>query len=220
MADAPLPGDRAWAVLHANAPDTEEWQPRRNFLVVASGPRLAQIHARTEANGHITLTHPDADPTTIDPERDGEKLKAWISPLWDSDRPAPARLVRAPAKGMADNGEAEVAILNLASLRALSDKLGQDLDIGRFRGNLVVDGLGPWGEFDLIGRSIRLGGATLEVTRPTDRCRAPDANPLTGRRDANVLRALEDGWGHRDFGVYARVSQGGRVRAGDELDLI
>jgi hypothetical protein len=36
-------------------------------------------------------------------------------------------------------------------------------------------------------------------------------------RDANVLRALEDGWGHRDFGVYATVGTGGTVTVGDEV---
>jgi hypothetical protein len=51
---------------------------------------------------------------------------------------------------------------------------------------------------------------------PIGRCRATEANPSTGRRDAPTLAALEDGWGHTRFGVYAMVRKGGLVAVGDE----
>jgi MOSC domain-containing protein YiiM len=35
--------------------------------------------------------------------------------------------------------------------------------------------------------------------------------------DADTLGALEDGYGHQDFGVYARVIGGGRVALGDPV---
>lgn len=215
-AQAPLPGDRAWAVLHQNAAeDSAVWQPRRNFLVVASGPRLAQVVSASLPDGRISVTHPDAAPLIFDPATEGEALLAWAKPLWPEERPAPTRLVKAPEQGMADNGEAQVAILNLSSLRALSEKVGKPLQIERFRGNLIVDGLPPWGEFDLVGKTIRIGAASFSVTERIERCRATEASPETGTRDADTLRALEDGWGHRDFGIYATVTEGGRVAVGD-----
>ena len=81
-----------------------------------------------------------------------------------------------------------------------------------------MDGLPPWGEFDWIGRRIRIGGVAFDVTERIERCRATEANPDTGTRDANTLRALEDGWGHRDFGVYATVAEDGRVAVGDAVE--
>lgn len=218
-ANAPLPGDRAWALLHDNAPDTDEWQPRRNYLVVASGPQLAAIKAVTGKDGRITLTHPDRPPLTIAPETDGEALKQWVQPIWPAERPQPQRLAKAPPQGMADNGQAQVSLLSLSSLRALSQKLNHPLTPERFRGNLVVDGLAPWEEFDLIGKTIRIGNATLHVTDRIERCRATEANTETGKRDCNPLRALEDGWNHRDFGVYATVTQGGQIATGDQVTL-
>ncbi|MGB3555621.1 MAG: MOSC domain-containing protein [Jannaschia sp.] len=215
-ASAPLPGDRAWALLHGEAEDTDAWQPRRNFLVTASGPRLAQVEAVTEG-GRITLTHPQEGTLTIDPGRDGARLIDWVRPLWPEDRPVPMRLAKAPPEGMADNGQAQVAILNRASLRALSERVGQKLEETRFRGNLVLDGLPPWGEFDWIGTMIRIGPVTLRVTDRIGRCRATEASPVTGRRDADTLAALRDGWGHRDFGVYATVLGGGKVTVGDAV---
>lgn len=219
QADRPLPGDRAWALLHEGAGDTDDWQPRRNFLVVASGPRLAQLTARSLPDGRILLEHPDLTPLTVDPARDGAALVAWVRPIWPEDRPAPRRLVAAPPQGMADNGAAQVAILNSASLEALSARVGQQLDIGRFRGNIVLDGLPAWGEFDWIGHEIAIGDIRLEITDRIERCRATEADPATGQRNANTLGALRDGWGHQDFGVYATVRSGGEMTVGDEVTL-
>ena len=37
------------------------------------------------------------------------------------------------------------------------------LAMERFRGNVWLDGLAPFAEFDLVGRDLRVGGATLRV---------------------------------------------------------
>jgi uncharacterized protein YcbX len=217
--DAPLPGDRAWAVRHARAEARDGWLPRRNFLVVASGPNLARVTAQSRPDGRIALTHPDRPPLVIEPDRDEDALIAWIRPLWPDRQAAPARLVRAPAKGMADNGEAQISLLSLRSLRVLSQRLGHPLDPRRFRGNLWLDGLAPWEEFDLIGRTVAIGPVEIEITDRIERCRATEANPETGQRDANLLRLLEDGYGHRDFGVYGTVRSGGSLHRGNEVQL-
>jgi uncharacterized protein YcbX len=47
------------------------------------------------------------------------------------------------------------------------------------------------------------------------RCKATTVSPATGRPDADTLGALESGWGHQDFGIYAEVIEGGRVAVGD-----
>jgi len=214
-AEQPLKADRAWALLHARAPDVDHWQHRRNFLVVANGPKLAQVTAATERDGRITLTHPELSSLTCDPGIDGQALLDWVKPLWPDHLAAPKRVVSAPPQGMADNGVAQVSILNMASLRALSQRLGQPLQIERFRGNVVLDGLGPWQEFEWLGRAVQIGAATVEVTDRISRCRATEANPTTGRRDAETLAALHRGWGHVDFGVYATVRTGGRVAVHD-----
>jgi uncharacterized protein len=55
------------------------------------------------------------------------------------------------------------------------------------------------------------------VEEPIGRCRATGANPETGAFDADTMAALDAGYGHTDFGVFARVIAGGAVRAGDEV---
>ncbi|MEL6449989.1 MAG: MOSC N-terminal beta barrel domain-containing protein [Pseudomonadota bacterium] len=219
-AHAPLPGDRAWALAHGGAEDTDAWQRRRNFLVVAYGPRLAQITAQSHADGTLTLTHPDQPKLTFAPETDGAALIDWVRPLWPTQHSAPARLVKAPPEGMADNGLAQVSINSLSSLKALSEQIGHTLDPRRFRGNLWIDGWTPWQEFDLIGQTITIGDIRLKITDRIERCRATEANPDTGGRDIDPPRALLDRWGHKDFGVSATILDSGTLSVGDPVGLL
>lgn len=214
--EAAVVGDRAWALLNAEAEDTDAWQPRRNFLQVASGPALAAIGAVSTDTG-VLLTHPQRDPLDFKPDTDPAALGTWIGDLWPAGRPGPARLVKAPPQGMTDVEFASVSIGNLSSLRALSQKAGMHIDMRRFRINLWLDNLAPWEEIDLLSRDITLGGVTLSPVEPIERCRAPDANPQNGQRDIGMLCTLEDGWNTRDFGVYFKVKSGGTVAVGDRL---
>lgn len=218
-AKAPLPGDRAWAVLHEGGADHDNWQPRRNFLVVASGPMLAAVRAKGQPDSTIALSHPDRPDFQFDPATEGAALVDWAAPLWPEQHSAAKRIVKAPPEGMADNGAAQVSIMNHSSLRALSQKAGMDLDPLRFRGNLWLEGLAPWEEFDLIGKTIQIGAVRFDITDRIERCRATEASPQTGKRDVDPLRALTEGWGHRDFGVYATVSTDGTIAVGDAVTL-
>jgi uncharacterized protein YcbX len=180
------------------------------------------VRARTdEAAATVTLTHPLREPLTVDPDdaADAERLLAWVVPLWNPDRPAPARVVRAPV-GMTDSDFPSIAILNRASLAALGERLDMDLAMERFRGNVWLDGLAPWAEFDLVGRDVRVGEATLRVREIISRCAATTVDPDTGIPDADTLGALQAGWDHQNFGVYAEVVEGGRVAVGDPAEAL
>ncbi len=224
-AGAPLAWDRVWAVAHdaaAFAGDPPGWVRKMNFVRGVAGPALMAVRAVWDADaGRLRLTHPDRPALEIDPDTpaDAAWLLDWLRPLWPDNRPAPARLVRAQGAALADNPEPYVAILSLASLRDLSARMGQELSIHRWRGNLWLEGLAPWAEFDLIGREIAIGPARLRIDAPITRCEATTANPDTGQRDADTLGALEAAFDHRDFGVFATVVTGGPVRLGDPVTV-
>ncbi|SMX31003.1 MOSC domain-containing protein [Actibacterium lipolyticum] len=215
----PLPGDRAWAVLTGDTPDTGEWQPCRNFARGCYAPALMAVRAQS-AGDIITLSHPNRPPLSINPRTDGAKLVSWLGPLYPAERPAPRQLIAAPEIGMADADFASVAILSLTSLQALSEKLGKTLDPRRFRGNLWLDGLAPFEELAWVGKTVRIGDVELKVEERIKRCRATEANPETGERDADTLKALRDGWGHTDFGLKATVTIGGTVRLNDMAKVL
>ena len=213
-----LAWDRHWAVLHEAAKaDGSEWAPCVNFSRGSKAPGLMAIDAALdEANRRITLRHPDQPDLTFHPD-DGTDLSRfldWVRPLMPSDRAASARIVSAGERGMSDTDYPSISLLNLASIRALSDRLGQTLDPRRFRGNLWVDGPAPWEEFGWIGETITIGNAQFRVEERIERCLATTANPDTGRRDADTLGALETGWGHRDMGVYLVALNDARIETG------
>jgi hypothetical protein len=110
-------------------------------------------------------------------------------------------------------------IVNLASVRELERVVGRPLNPLRFRPNVVVDGPGAWTEFDWIGNRIALGEVVLDVLKRTERCAATDVDPETGKRDTAIPAVLQRTWGHMDFGVYARIAQGGTVAVGDPVSV-
>lgn len=215
----PVPMDRAFAVLEAGGDAAEGWRSCRNFLRGAKGPSLMAITAKTEGEV-IRLSHPERPDITINPVTDATALFDWLAPIYPEDRSPAVGLVTAPPEGMSDAPFASVSILNLSSLAALSADAGMDLDMRRFRGNLWLKGAAPWEEFDLIGKTIQIGGARLKIVEPIGRCRATEANPETGKRDVNTLALLERGWGHTEFGVYAEVISSGAIALGNSVEVI
>ncbi|SEQ01593.1 MOSC domain-containing protein [Thalassovita taeanensis] len=219
-----LPFDRHWAVAHAAAKfsgQPEAWHAKMNFLRGVAGPDLMAVQTRLdEAKGVLTLTHPRAATITVDPARDEAELLAWLASLWPKTRPAPSHVVSVPEQAMTDMPEPFIALLGLASNRALSQRMGRDLSIHRWRGNLWIDGWAPFEEFDLIGRRVRIGAAELNIVQRITRCGATRANPKTGREDADTLGTLNKAYGHQDFGVYALVTKEGPIATGDRVEIL
>ncbi|MFN4130598.1 MAG: MOSC domain-containing protein [Paracoccaceae bacterium] len=218
-----LPVDREWAVLHdaANVGALTEWTPKMNFLRGVAGPELMAIRARLDESARqVTLSHPKAAEITLAPDTDSAALVAWLRPLWPVDRPAPARVEHVPGQAMTDVPEPFVAVLNLASNADLAQRIGHDLSIHRWRGNLWLEGMAPWAEWDLLGRTLRIGGAELRIEQRITRCKATTANPDTGAVDADTLGALQGGFGHQDFGTYAMVTKSGPIARGDQVEVL
>lgn len=217
-----MPWDRIWAIAHDSAkvmPGSDNWAHCANFSRGAKSPRLMAIRARVdEASGRIHLSHPDAPDLDVNPDdpEGARALVSWAAALADPDRPAPAFVVRAD-RGMTDSDYPTLSVLNRASLAALSERVGRPLAEERFRANLWLEGLEAFGEFDLVGRDLRVGGATLRVTERITRCKATTVDPATGIPDTDTLGALRAGWGHQDFGVYVTVTESGTVSNGDAV---
>jgi uncharacterized protein YcbX len=174
-----------------------------------------------ETEGCLTLDHPEAGRIAIRPDDPAETaaLLDWLARLWPADLPAPTGIYRAAEAHLTDVPEPWLSVNNHATLRAVSQRAGAELSMHRWRGNLWIEGLAPWEEFDLVGRTLRIGEATFEVRERITRCKATMANPETGRRDVDTLAALRT-WDHQDFGVYAAVTGGGTIRRGDPVEIL
>ncbi|MBA3909338.1 MAG: molybdenum cofactor biosysynthesis protein [Rhodobacter sp.] len=215
---AGLPFDREWAVAHEAAKLVPGWNPCMNFTRGANAPELMAVTARLdEDTRRVTLAHPTQGEITVAPDdpADHPRLLAWTDPLIPAARARPAAVVAA-GRAMTDSDFPSVSVLSLASLAELGTRMGLDLSIHRWRGNLWLEGAAPWTEWDWVGKRFRLGGAVLEVVERITRCTATTVDPETGKVAGDTLAALEAGYGHRDLGVFARVIQGGEIATGQE----
>ena len=113
-----------------------------------------------------------------------------------------------------------VSIINLASVRALSEKIGTDVDPHRFRGNLLVDGWPAFAELEALDQEIILGDAKVRIIKRTKRCPATQVNLQTAQRDLDIPSLIEDHFGHSNMGVYAIVIEGGEVKPGDAISAL
>lgn len=223
--EAHFPGDRLYAI--ENGPSgfdagQPEHQPKFKFMVLMRMPALAQLKTRyDDATRVLTLRKAGhlVAAGDLGTEEGRAAIEAWLAAAYTNDlRGAPRILTAPPNFRFMDSRSGYVSLLNLASVRALAAKAGRpEINPARFRANIAIEGLPPWGEFDLVGKDIRIGGATLQIIKRTERCAATHADPVRGLRDLDVVGALLREFGHTDCGVYAKVVNSGEVSLGDPI---
>ncbi|WP_151720592.1 MOSC domain-containing protein [Gemmobacter serpentinus] len=221
LAGEGLPWDRFWAVAHDAAKLRDGWSPCVNFARGAKAPALMAITCALEEDSRtVTLHHPERGSFRLRPDvaEDLPGFLDWVTPLNPPGRAMPARIVSA-GRAMTDSDWPSVSILNMASLAELSTRMGIDLSPHRFRGNLWIEGWAPWAEWDLLGKRLRIGDAVLEVRERITRCNATKVDVETGVLHGDTLGSLQGHYGHKDFGVYAEVIEGGSIALGQEVVL-
>ena len=243
VAEAGLEHDREWMII----------SPEGRFLTQREEPRLALIEPqvddtrlRLSCAGHGAVEVPlsvRGEPREVVVWRhqcmahdQGEESARWLGELLGR----PLRLVRFdPAHRRVSDpdftgrtpGYSRFAdayallVLSLASLADLNTRLPVALPMNRFRPNLVLKGIEPYGE-DAV-HELRAGPLTLRLVKACTRCTIPTTDQLTAARDpAEPLRTLR---GYRwdaalrgvTFGQNAIVVEGAgtRLRVGQEVGI-
>ena len=222
-----LPFDRAWAIENGPSrfnPAAPAHVAKIAFLTLMRDERLASLVTQFDEatttlsifRGGRRVAHGDLS-TTTGRVIVGQFLAAHMK---DSLRGAP-RVLSAPGHSFTDTAEKYVHIVNLATVRDLERVAGRALNPLRFRPNIVIDGAEPWAEFSWLGRELRIGtgGVRLRVARRVQRCAATNVDPDTGARDADIPAMLQRQWGHTDFGIYASVSERGRLAINQSMTV-
>lgn len=220
-----LPHDRRFAIVHGASqcdPTAPSWQPKRQFLQRMTDERLALLGIDyDDATEALTL------------KRDGKQVARGLLSLpigqelinqflnaFMKDPRGALKIVSAPGLAFTDKPEKLVSLINLASAKDIERVTRAPVDPRRFRGNLILEGLPAWAEFDWIDRELAIGPVRLKVVSRITRCAAVNVNPATGERDLNIPKALMTGFGHADCGIYAEVLVGGRIAEGDTLTVV
>ena len=113
-------------------------------------------------------------------------IEAFMSSYMKDELRGAPRLVYAPGFSHSDAPFKLLSIINLASVRELEKLIGKPIDPLRFRANVYVDGLEPWEDHGWVGKTIRLGSATLKGFHRIPRCTATNVDPVTGERDMEI----------------------------------
>lgn len=220
-----LPFDRAYAFENGPGPfdpDAPMHLPKIHFVMLMRNEQLAALRASFDEVTHeLTLGRADQELARGNVETaEGRAMleAAIVDAVTIGLRGAP-RLVASPGHSFSDVAAKCLHIINLQSVRALETKIDAKLDPLRFRPNLVIDGVPAWSELDMVGLKLRVGNAVLEIFKRTERCAATNVNPTTALRDQKIPSFLSRTYGHTDFGVYARIIQGGCIAKGDALTI-
>ena len=220
-----VPGDRLFAVENGPSgfdPAAPVHQPKIKYLMLMRNEALARLRTRYEDAARTLVIEEDgevavrADVATPEGQ---EAVAAFFRRFMARELRGEPRLLAAPeGYRFTDSRTGYVSLINLASVRAVEDLVDAPVDPLRFRGNVHLDGLEAWAEFDLVGKVLATrAGVRLKVTKRIERCAATNVDPATGLRDLAIPKALMRAYGHFDCGVYAEVVSGGTVGEGERL---
>lgn len=232
-----LEHDRRWMLV----------DPDGKFITARQEPRLLQAFAVPTDEG-LTLEAPGMPTLAVAAPQAGATLtvKVWKDHVdalavdaaadeWFSRYlERPVRLVHMDADVTRRNGSSHarpgdevsfadsmpLLLVSLASLDALNRRLDHPVPMGRFRPNLVVDGVDAHAED--TWKQVTIGDVVFDVAKPCARCVLVTINADTGQRDegGEPLRTLtryrrtDDGV---TFGQLLIPRSEGVLRLGDEV---
>jgi uncharacterized protein YcbX len=218
-----LPFDRAWAIANGEIdfdPDRPKHLPKIDFLMLMRNERLASLQTRfDEATGLLTVASGASTLAEghLDTDAGREKIETFFNTFAADDLRGPAKLVSAPGHAFSDSSKKVISLVNLETVRAFGDRIGADVHPLRFRGNIYVDDLPAWQEFDWLGKTIVAGGVTFEAVARIDRCAATNVNPVTAERDLTVPLSLLEAYDHADCGIYLKAVGDGEIAVGQAV---
>jgi len=196
-------GDRRFAAI---TPDGAVVTARRKSAMLGFRARFPD----PDQIEHARVTAPSGQELAID---DPDLARLLMGELGHE-----AQMARSGA-GVFD--AAPIHIVTDRSLRQIDAWVGQELDVARFRPNIVVElepDLPAFVEAGWIDRDLEIGQVEVRIVSPTERCVVTTIDPDTLDRDRDVLARLAT---ERDnlFGVYAQVTRPGWLRIGDQITL-
>ncbi len=231
-----IPGDRAFALMYDdNISDIGEavvpWMKKSHFAVQNDWAGLAGLTCEydfqaavltVKRNGVkllVSATNTETGRNNISKFFTGYLAGLKSSELARHPDHAPLRLV-GDSNGSTrypDREPVHISLLSQGTLNALSDLLEQQVDVRRFRPNIVLEGVEPWEEFKWVGQEFLLGTAKIKITAPINRCLNINVHPEKGELDLPLLAKLKQHFGHVQTGVLATVVSSGSTKVDDKL---
>ena len=221
----PLPGDRRYAIENGPSgfdPAAPQYFPKTKFLMLMRNERLAALRTHYDGASHtLTIRENGAETARGDLETaEGRAaIEQFFAANFAGELNGPPKVLSSEGHSFSDVAKKVVSIINLASVAALEQVIGQTIHPLRFRGNVMVSGWPAWHEFDLIDQVISIGDVRLKIVKRIVRCAATNVDPDTAVRDLGIPKTLLQTYGHADLGVYAEVIGAGTIAEGDAIKV-
>jgi uncharacterized protein len=219
-----LTGDRCYAIENGPSgfdPAMSKYLPKQRFLMLMKNERLARLDTHFEDRAQVLVIGENGAEVARGDLRAPTGCAAienFFADFCADELRGPPKILAAPGHSFSDVAKKVVSIINLASVAAIESMIGRPVDPLRFRGNLYVEGWPAWCEFGLLGQELAIGAqARAKVVKRIMRCAATNVEPGTGIRDLDIPSTLLRRLGHADCGVYAEVTAGGAIAAGDPI---
>ena len=219
-----LPFDRAFAIENGPIgfdPAAPAYYPKTRFLMLMKNERIAEFTTRfDETTGVLRIFRDGAllVEGSLSTNEGRARIEAWVAENFRDELRGPPKILSAPGHSFSDKKAKVLHLVNLASVRALEEKIGRRVDPLRFRPNILIDGAPAWDELGWERKEIRFPHLTCKGESRTTRCAATNVDPQTGRRDMAILRALDALYGHSDFGIYLLAKHAGSIGVGDRVE--
>ncbi|MBR1121458.1 MOSC domain-containing protein [Bradyrhizobium lablabi] len=219
-----LLADRRYAIENGPSgfdPAEPKWLAKPHFLMLMRDEWLAGLRTHfDDASYVLTIRHNGkvAAQGDLETTEGRTAIEGFLTTTFPSLIKGPPKVLSSPGHSFSDVARKVVSIINLASLRAIENMVDRPVHPLRFRANLYVEGWPAWHEFDLLDRTIAIGGGVrLQVVKRIVRCAAVNVDPDTAERDLSIPQALQRKLGHGDCGIYAEVITGGTIAVGDTI---
>jgi uncharacterized protein YcbX len=218
-----LLADRRYAIENGPSgfdPAEPKWLPKPYFLMLQRDEWLAALQTHfDDASQVLTIRQNGAIAAqgNLETAEGRAAIEQFIAIRFAGQIKGPPKVLTSPGHSFSDVARKVVSIINLASLRAIENMVGQPVHPLRFRANLYVEGWPAWHEFDLVDRTLAIGEARLKAVKRITRCAAVNVDPDTAERDLAIPQALQRRLGHGDCGIYAEVTAGGSIAVSDAV---
>jgi uncharacterized protein YcbX len=218
-----LPADRRYAIENGPSgfdPAAPKWMPKPHFLMLMRDEWLAGLHTHFDDASHVLTIRRNGEIVAqgnLEAADGRAAIENFFARAFANEIKGPPKLLSSEGHSFSDVAKKVVSIINLASLRAIENMVGYPVHPLRFRANLYVEGWPAWHEFDLVERTLSIGGVKVKVVKRIVRCAAVNVDPETAERDLAIPQALQRRLGHGDCGIYAEVIAGGTIAVGDSI---
>ena len=112
-----------------------------------------------------------------------------------------------------------ISLINNKSIEDFKNKINQEIEIQRFRGNIYINGIDAWEEQNWVGKIMKINDVSFKVEKKIPRCVAINLKPNSDDKSLNLLQSLKKNYNHFDMGIYLTALNDGQINTGEKISF-